>query len=579
MKHKIIIYSGGVVLSLLLAWFATQMAWRVGDISGTVTSGEQPLAGATVRVKTTDFKTTTDSGGGFTLTGFPRRFSVHVTAWQDGYYIGGQVVFPWQRRVTINLQPYRTADDPDYTWMPPKVTGRSFAEEVLARVGLPVTAGISFERLFLPLSAKLPLGCADCHGETIFQEYAANAHARGADNIIFRTVYDGTDVNGNKSPPLRYGFSRDYGRFPLPPDLSQPWYGPGFKPDFPDQPGNCADCHEPAVALNAPHNTDIDKIPADTIRGTHCDFCHKIVGVHLDSNTGLPGENMPGVLSMEFRRPGSGPQVFFGPYDDVDVGPDSYLPLQNESANCAACHNASFWGTPIYQSYAEWLASPYPAEGTTCQTCHMAPNGVTDNFAPGRGGQDRDPGQVFSHTFPGAADLNLLQHTAKLEVFAARNGDNIGIEVRVTNENGGHDIPTDSPMRNIILLVDATEASGAPLEYTGNQTVPDWGGVGGGAGDYAGLPGKGYAKVLQELWTEVSPTIAYWRQTTILSDNRLGARKTDLSNYEFKTSEGGGPVTVTAKLIFRRAFIALSEQKGWDVPDILMNQVSITVPQ
>jgi len=37
-------------------------------------------------------------------------------------------------------------------------------------------------------------------------------------------------------------------------------------------------------------------------------------------------------------------------------------------------------------------------------------------------------------------------------------------------------------------------------------------------------------------------------------------------------------VTVTVKLIFRRAFKQLAEQKGWDNPDITMNQVSVVVP-
>jgi hypothetical protein len=148
----------------------------------------------------------------------------------------------------------------------------------------------------------------------------------------------------------------------------------------------------------------------------------------------------------------------------------------------------------------------------------------------------------------------------------------------VTNENGGHDIPTDHPSRNIILLVDAADSSGRPLEFTGNQTVPAWGGKGDSEGDYAGKPGKGYAKVLQELWTEVAPTIAYWRQTTILQDNRIPARAADVSSYEFRPSSNAGPVTITARLIFRRVFKGLADQKSLDAPDILMNRVSITIP-
>ena len=248
-------------------------------------------------------------------------------------------------------------------------------------------------------------------------------------------------MRGNQSPLTRYGASRDYGSFPLQPDLALSYYGPGFKLDFPDQAGNCAACHMPGEALERPLGTDVNRIPPSAVQGTHCDFCHKIAGVITDPATGLPYENSPGTLSLRLNRPEDGRQVFFGPYDDVDVGPDSMLPLQNQSLACAACHAASFWGTPIYNSYGEWLDSPYPQEGVTCQTCHMAPDGITRNFAPSHGGEEREPQTVYSHTFPGAADEQLLQNTARLEAAAVRQGSKIALQIKVTNQNGGHDIP------------------------------------------------------------------------------------------------------------------------------------------
>jgi len=57
-----------------------------------------------------------------------------------------------------------------------------------------------------------------------------DAHGRSAVNPRFLSMYNGTDVHGNQSPLTRFGYSRDYGRFPLPPDLSQPYFGPGCKP-------------------------------------------------------------------------------------------------------------------------------------------------------------------------------------------------------------------------------------------------------------------------------------------------------------------------------------------------------------
>ncbi|HED03324.1 MAG TPA: carboxypeptidase regulatory-like domain-containing protein [Candidatus Fraserbacteria bacterium] len=572
-------WRGIVGIALLLAAAVTVWwVWHVTEVKGLILEGGHPLVGVVVRVKATDYETTTDEHGAFVLKGFPPAFRLHVTAWVDGYYVGGGVAWPWRSTVIISLQRYWTSDNPHYAWIPPKVEDRSALTEFLMRMGLATAARLSFNKLFLPLASRLELGCADCHGRTIYDQWAASAHAQGTNNIRFQTMYNGTDTRGHKSPPTRQGYNRDYGSFPLRPDPSQPYYGPGFKLDFPDQAGNCASCHMPTEAVNAPYDTDITRIESTALQGISCDICHKVADVRVDPTTQLPYENMPGVLSMKLRRPNGEPQMFFGPYDDVDVGPDTFSPLQNKSRFCAACHNASFWGTPIYQSYSEWLASPYPQEGKTCQACHMKPDGVTSNFAPGRGGVKRDPKTIFTHNFPGAANVELLQNTAKLELSAHQEGDRLLVEVRVTNENAGHDIPTDHPMRNILLVVSASDAQGHKLEFLGDQIIPDWGGVGDEPDDYGGRPGKGYAKILEERWTEVSPTAAYWNPTVIREDTRIPAKATDVTHYEFRLAERSGPITVEAKLIFRRAFKQLVEQKKWKLKDILMEDKQVIVP-
>ncbi|MEE8362525.1 MAG: hypothetical protein V3S18_00480, partial [Dehalococcoidia bacterium] len=98
-----------------------------------------------------------------------------------------------------------------------------------------------------------------------------------------------------------------------------------------------------------------------------------------------------------------------------------------------------------------------------------------------------------------------------------------------------------------------------------------------GPGDYARRPGKGYAKILEEMWTGVSPTPAYWNPTVLVEDTRIPARATDTTRYEFRAPAGAGPVTISARLIFRRAFKELAEQKGWDDPDILMETERLVI--
>ena len=571
MKGRLPLLVSVITLVILAICVAVPLLWKVGAVSGIVRDATgKPIAGATVRFKTSQITTQTDIAGRFVLSGFPKSSQVRITAWKDGYYVAGADAWSWDTMVDITLSPYAVSDNANYSWVLPGVKNRSPVKEWLMQTGLALAAKVSFGHAFLPLADRLTLGCRDCHGQTINDQWSGSAHALGVNNLRFLTMYNGTDVNGNRSPSTRRGYSRDYGSFPLRPDPNRPYYGPGYKLDFPRTAGNCAACHQPSAAIEKPYGVDPNQVTGVDARGSHCDFCHKIADVKLNPATGRPFENMPGILSIKLMRPSPEPQLFFGPYDDVDVGPDTFLPLMKQSEICAPCHDASFWGVPIYQSFAEWQASPYPEEGKTCQSCHMKPDGVTTNFAPGRGGVERDPETIPTHHFPGAADTTLLQNAVTMNTRAEHLGEQIIVTVTITNDKTGHHVPTDSPLRQMILLVQATDAQGQTLTLLEGPTVPQWGGIGDpDKGHYASLPGKGFAKVLQELWTEMSPSGAYWNPTRILSDNRIAAFATDTSAYVFETP-GEGEVNIEVKLLFRRAFMKLMEQKGWDVPDIVM---------
>jgi hypothetical protein len=225
------------------------------------------------------------------------------------------------------------------------------------------------------------------------------------------------------------------------------------------------------------------------------------------------------------------------------------------------------------------LNSPYsdPDSGKTCQDCHM-PTVDYDYFVyPEKGGLIRDRGRIFSHKMPGASDQELLQNAVTLTARAWLEEQNLIVQANIINDRTGHDVPTDSPLRHMILLVSATDRSGDPLVQLDGPTVPEWGGVGKAQdGYYAGLPGKAFAKVLEELWTNISPSGAYWNPTRILSDNRLAAFASDTSTYTF-AAPLSGEINVQVKLIFRRAFIELADQKGWEMNDIIMSEEHIFI--
>lgn len=554
-------------VGLALVGLATLLACqgREMTIQGQVVDENgRPLPGVVVRIKTTRLETVTAQDGRFSLAGFPSNQPVFVTAWASGYYINGvEGVVPGADPLEIVLHAHHDQDNPAYAWLP---------------------------STYHPGQGENQ-GCAECHSREgtdlpfmlPVDEWLLDAHAQSALNPRFLSMYNGTDLQGNHSPQTRYADNRDYGKIPLRPDPAQPYYGPGYKLDFPETDGNCASCHTPAASVDDPYSIDPTTVTGVPAEGIPCDFCHKIWDVQLDPASGLPAPNMPGVLSFEFRRPPEGHQFFAGPLDDVAPGEDTYSPLQRESQICAPCHFGVFWDTLVYNSFGEWLESPYSdpqraksaglEAARTCQDCHMPPLGVTHFALPEQGGVARDPQTIFSHRMPGAADESLLQNAVTLSASTRRAAGQVSVEVTITNDLTGHHVPTDSPLRQLLLLVEAKDSDGKTLELLAGPTIPAWGGVGDPAqGYYAGLPGTGYAKILMELWTEVSPTGAYWNPTRIVSDNRLPALGSDTTQYVF-AAPGDAPVQIEVKLIFRRAFIELMRQKGWNAPDILMENL------
>jgi hypothetical protein len=205
----------------------------------------------------------------------------------------------------------------------------------------------------------------------------------------------------------------------------------------------------------------------------------------------------------------------------------------------------------------------------------MPPLGASFFADPDQGGLHRPPETIFSHRMPGASDETLLQNAVTLDADTHLDAENLIVEVSITNDRTGHHVPTDSPLRQMILVVEAKDGQGQDLSLQDGPVLPEWCGVGDPArGYYAGLPGVAFAKILEELWTEVSPSGAYWNPTRVVSDNRLAVYETHTSRFIFsapKDHEG----SVDVKLIFRRAFIVLMDQKGWDVPDILMESALI----
>ncbi len=542
-------------------------------VSGVIADANGPLAGAIVQIQGTANRTQTDASGAFTLGGIQGITPLNLTAWSEGYYVGWTSLNPsapdWTggQDVRITLKPLAEKDNNLYPWF-------------------------SFE------GVKGSASCGLCHRE--YKEWQADAHSQAAINPRFLTIYTGTNVNGQQSQPVQWG----KGGVALPPDPNLPYYGPGFRLDNNNRAGNCATCHTP-VASKVPNqkncgwsgcHTDLTiersqgvidphtlplGLSGDAAEGITCDFCHKIGAVIIDPHTKLPLPDMPGILSMRLYRPAEGQQLFFGTLVDV-TRRVSYSPLEAKSEFCAPCHYGVFGGvvgvgtvtggTVIYNSYGEWLDSPYsdPQTGKTCQDCHMPVIDTQYFVFPERGGITRDYAPLHDHTMPGVADEQLMKNAVTMTSTAVRDGINLKVEISIFNDKTGHHVPTDAPIRSMMLVVEALNSNGKLLNLLQGPVLPAW------AGNYAGKPGKAYAKVLRDDWTGETPTAAYWRPITVVEDTRLAAMATDTTQYLFDLLPEN-TATVKVQLVFRRAFQELARQKGWTDPDILMAEATIQV--
>lgn len=553
------------------------------ELTGFVFGDNGPAEGVRVQVQATDYLAETDADGSFVIAMPAVTELITVVAWQRNHYFTYTQVIPaqaaeLQQTVRLTVARHHRGDNLDYEW-------------------------------------EASANCAECH--TANDEWLLDAHSQTAKNPRFLSIYRGTDLDGNRTPNTGY----DAG-FPDEVDGDdENYHGPGFKPDFPLREGNCASCHTPQVT-NLPTNNSCawsgchmettllrsDELPDNNVNptgltgtaaeGISCDFCHTIARVKVDEETGLPEKDMTGILSMSIYRSDPGERFIMGSVPDSARATDSYNPIYAESQYCSSCHYGVFSDTVIYGEYAEWLESPYSdAEtGQTCQDCHMPVAEQYDfvdeklalanmppliaavmaeeerNFFvfPEKGGVFRKKDQVHNHQMPGASDEAFLQNAVSMETQATVDNGEISVNVTILNDQTGHHVPTGSPMRNMLLVVRAYDNAGNELEQTDGSTLPEW------AGDYAGQPGKGYAKILRDSLTGESPTVAQWRYLEVESDNRIPAMTSDTTSVSF-SSTTNGPVHIEARLLFRRAFYQLAEWKDWRDPDILMEENQLTL--
>lgn len=397
-----------------------------------------------------------------------------------------------------------------------------------------------------------PSFCGGCHPDQL-EQWEGSPMARAGENRWVYDLYDGTGTPGGAGG---FVYTRDSALAATHPA------------------SECASCHQPEPWIAAPFTAMVPIAAAGDQHGVSCEVCHRIA--HVDeARVSFPGI-YPGVVRLA-RGAGDEP-VQFGVLGDVGYASASMRPAyqpQLTAAVCAACHqdtndhdlDGDFEddGSVISEpTYLEWLASSYadPAspDHATCVDCHMPAVSAPSACSVATPEVPRGAGRLRSHRIEGTTAA-YLEAALSVRLAARVDGDDLVVDVEVDNDRTGHHVPTGVTTRNIILLVTARH-DGEALAATGDQVVDELGGVGDPAdGYYAGLPGKLYAKVPVD--AAGAGPVFFTEAAALGRDERIPAHAVDRTSYRFARPVDGGDVEVEAKVIYRRAFRALVDAKGW----------------
>ena len=75
---------------------------------------------------------------------------------------------------------------------------------------------------------------------------------------------------------------------------------------------------------------------------------------------------------------------------------------------------------------------------------------------------------------PVEVDEAFLQNAVTMTATAYREKDTIVVNEKITNDNTGHHIPTDSPLRQLILLVQVVSEQEQPLPLLDGAILPSY---------------------------------------------------------------------------------------------------------
>ena len=316
--------------------------------------------------------------------------------------------------------------------------------------------------------------CGRCHVD-IARYWKASRHAQAADNPRFQALLARLKQDGVVDPP-------------------------------------CARCHAPAAV----YMQDARWEKKTSWEGVTCDFCHSVRSIGTDPKR-------PFVLEVG--------QMKTGPLRNANptIHGASFSEVYTSSTLCAPCHQfVNDKHFEVLTTFSEWQASPYAAKNVTCQSCHMrAVSGkVVDPKVARTSGTS-----VNVHEMPGGHSLQELNRALQAQIAALRRGDTVEVTVQLVNRGAGHRLPTGSPLRAIVMVVEATGSIGQTQTAT-----------------------KTYARVVvDEQGKELNDEGTVWlRGGRVVRDDRIAPGEQRVEKFAFKLPRST-PARAAARFYYRYA--------------------------
>jgi len=326
----------------------------------------------------------------------------------------------------------------------------------------------------------------------------------------------------------------------------------------------CSGCHAPQGVVSGaiPGMAEKD-LPPEVTDGIGCDVCHQIDSLMLDDSPW--GE--PGNASFALN-PGKG--IKYGPLAKITATPahdGEKREFLQSSEFCATCHTVIHPGNGlrIEHTYAEWKKSVYAEKGIQCQDCHM--RSVEDaievarTLTPVKKDEEKwankvAPRPISVHEFVGGnveagvlskspehAELarQRLKSAATLAVETGeRKGDEVAVDVVVTNVAAGHSLPTSlTELREMWVHLRVSDAEGKVLHESGG--LDEIGDIEEGAIRFGAHTVDAAGNVTYKPWEAVGFA---WKRL-------VPAKESVRDTVRVALRGASGPLTVEARLLYR----------------------------